>query len=101
MSLISPDPGDRGEPDVKIGRTGGSAVGERRLLRDGLQVLARGALICPACALPVSPAPRVAPRGRLQCAFCEHAGPAVGFLAEDVRDTVANQVILVARTAAS
>ncbi len=101
MSLISPDPGDRGEPDVKIGRTGGSAVGERRLIRDGAQVLARGGLICPECALPVSPAPRVPPRGLLQCAFCEHSGPALEFLAEDVRDTVANEVVLVARTAAS
>ena len=27
---LAPDPGDRGEPDVKQGRTGGSAVGEDR-----------------------------------------------------------------------
>ena len=41
---LAPDPGDRGEPDVKLGRTGGSAVGEdRRLIQNGVQVLARGA----------------------------------------------------------
>ena len=60
---LAPDPGDRGEPDVKQGRTGGSAVGEdRRLVANGVQVLARGALVCPACSLPISPAPRIAPR---------------------------------------
>ena len=95
---IAPDPGDRGEPDVKLGRTGGSAVGEdRRLVNHGLQVLARGALVCPECELPISPTPRIRPRAELRCAFCDHSAAAIDFLREDVYDTVANESILVAR----
>ncbi len=95
---LAPDPGDRGEPDVKLGRTGASAVGEDpRLLASGAQVLARGALVCPSCALPLAPAPRIRPRAQLRCGFCAHAAPAIEFLAEHVRDTLANDVILVAR----
>ena len=33
VALLFPQPGDRGEPDVKQGRTGGSALGEDRRLR--------------------------------------------------------------------
>ena len=95
---VAPDPGDRGEPDVKIGRTGGSAVGEdRRLVHGGLQVLARGALACPSCALPIHPAPRIRPRATLRCGFCEHAAPALDFLREGVYDAPGNDVMLVAR----
>ena len=97
---LAPDPGDRGEPDVKLGRVGGSAVGEdRRLVRDGLQVLARGALVCPECSLPISPAPRIRPRAELRCGFCEHAGAGVDFIREDVFDAPGNAVMLVARLA--
>jgi hypothetical protein len=97
---LVPDPGDRGEPDVKLGRTGGSALGEdRRLVSSGTQVLARGALICPSCALPISPAPRIPPRARLSCGFCAHVAPALDFLREDVVDAPANDVVLVARVA--
>ncbi len=94
---IAPDPGDRGEPDVKQGTTGGSVVGEPRLIQNGLQVLARGALVCPECSLPVSPAPRIAPRAILACAFCDHAAIALDFLHEDRFDAPANDVVLVAR----
>lgn len=95
---LAPQPRDRGEPDVRVGRTGGAAVGEhRRLVRDGIEVLARGALACPSCALPVWPAPRIRPRVELRCAYCEHAAPAVEFLREDVVDTPVNDVQLVAR----
>ncbi|MFI5121885.1 MAG: hypothetical protein ACHQJ5_03225 [Vicinamibacteria bacterium] len=95
---LAPDHGDRGEPDVKQGRTGGSAVGEDpRLVQDGVQVLARGALACPSCGLPISPAPRIAPRATLRCGFCDHAAIALEFLREDVVDAPANDVILVAR----
>jgi hypothetical protein len=95
---LAPDHGDRGEPDVKQGRTGASAVGEdRRLVADGVQVLARGALACPECALPISPAPRVRPRASLSCGFCDHTAEAVEFLREDVLDAPANEVVLVAR----
>ena len=95
---LAPDPGDRGEPDVKLGRSGGSAVGEdRRLVEAGVQVLARGALICPSCTLPIAPAPRIAPRADLRCGFCEHAAPAIEFLREDFVDVPANDVVLMAR----
>jgi hypothetical protein len=97
---VAPDPGDRGEPDVRLGRTGGSAVGEeRRLVQSGVQVLARGALRCPECSLPISPAPTIPPRAELRCGFCAHAAPALDFLARDLIDTPANDVILVARLA--
>ena len=95
---LAPDPGDRGEPDVKLGRTGGSAVGEdRRLVAAGAQILARGSLVCPACALPISPAPKVGPREPLACAYCDHAAPAIDFLVEDRIDAPGNDVALVAR----
>jgi hypothetical protein len=97
---VAPDPGDRGEPDVKVGRTGGSAVGEdRRLVSSGVQVLARGALVCPSCSLPLSPAPRIRPRAVLRCGFCSHSAPALTFLERDIRDTLLNDVVLVARIA--
>ncbi len=94
---LAPDPGDRGEPDVKLGRTGGSAVGDQRLVERGVQVLARGALACPECTLPISPAPRIRPRAPLACGFCGFASVAIDFLREDVIDVPANDVILVAR----
>ncbi len=95
---LAPDHGDRGEPDVKLGRTGGSAVGEDpRLVRDGRQVLARGALACPACALPLLPAPRVHPRTELSCGYCDHRAPALDFLDRDAGAAPANDVVVVAR----
>jgi hypothetical protein len=97
---LAPDHGDRGEPDVKQGRSGGSAVGEDpRLVTNGVQVLARGALVCPSCSLPISPAPRIRPRAILRCGFCDHATIALEFLREGVVDAPANDVILVARVA--
>ena len=98
MNFIAPDPGDRGEPDVKLGRTGGSAVGEdRRLVANGVHVLARGALVCPTCALPISPAPRIRPGVELRCGYCDHAAPALSFLREGWFDAPGNGVALVAR----
>ena len=97
---LAPDPGDRGEPDVKLGRAGGEASGERpRLLRNGVEVLARGALACPRCAVPIAPAPRARPRERLRCGYCGHDAETIEFLARGVRDTAANDVVLVARVA--
>ena len=85
---LAPDHGDRGEPDVKLGRTGGSAVGEdRRLVANGVQVLARGSFACPSCSLPISPAPRVAPRETVRCGYCDHSGEALGFMREDGSST--------------
>jgi hypothetical protein len=95
---LAPDPGDRGEPNVKLGRTGGSALGEdRRLVANGVQVLTRGALVCPSCTLPIAPAPRIRPRSTLRCGFCDHAAEARSFLREDRFDTAANDVALIAR----
>jgi len=96
------DPGDPGQPKTKLGRVDGSEAGaERRLLRDGLQVLAHGALVCPECALPLSLPGRVAAGHDLRCGFCDHAGPARDFLAEDVYDTLVNEAYLVARLGAA
>lgn len=98
MSFIAPDHGDRGEPDIRVGRSGGSAIGEDfRLVRNGTQVLARGALICPECALPISPAPRIGLRDELWCAYCDHTAEALAFLRRDVVDAPANDALVVAR----
>ena len=96
---LAPDPGDRGEPDVRQGTTGGSVVGDPRLVDNGVQVLARGALVCPSCSLPISPAPRIHPRAELNCGFCDHSAVALEFLREDLFDAPANDVVLVARYA--
>jgi hypothetical protein len=103
MNSISPlpiDPGDPGQPKTKLGRVDGSETGaERRLLRDGMQVLAHGALVCPQCALPLAIGGRLSAGRPLRCGFCEHAAPARDFVAEDVYDTLANEVYLIARVA--
>jgi len=92
------DPGDPGQPKTKLGRVDGSEAGaERRLMRDGLQVLGHGALVCPHCALPVAIAARLPAGLAVRCGFCDHSAPARDFLVEDVYDTVANEVYLVAR----
>jgi hypothetical protein len=103
MNSISPlpiDPGDPGQPRTKLGRVDGSEAGaERRLLRDGMQLLAHGALVCPQCALPLAIGGRLSAGRPLRCGFCEHAAPAREFVAEDVYDTLANEVYLIARVA--
>jgi hypothetical protein len=95
---LTPDPGDRGEPDVRLGRVGGAEAGaERRVVRDGMQVLGQGAMVCPACGLPTAPGGRI-PVGRtLRCGFCDRAAPARNFVRRDVLDTLANEVLVVAR----
>jgi hypothetical protein len=94
------NPGDPGQPDTRVGRLDGSEAGiQRRLLRDGVQVLAHGALVCPECALPVAITSPFGAGSRLVCGYCDHAGAARNFLAEDVYDTVPNEVYLVARLA--
>ena len=95
---LAPDPGDPGEPRIRIGRAGGTEAGEeRRLIRDGAQVLAHGALVCPSCALPIAAGGRLRATGTLRCGFCDHAAEARDFIREDVYDTLANEVYLVAR----
>jgi hypothetical protein len=94
------DPGDPGQPDAQTGRVDGSEAGaHRRLLRDGVQVLAHGALVCPSCSIPIAIATPFPAGARLVCGYCEHAGPARSFLAEDVYDTLPNEAYLVARIA--
>jgi hypothetical protein len=92
------NPGDPGQPDARAGRVDGSEAGaHRRLVRDGVQVLAHGALVCPRCAIPIAVSVPFAAGTRLVCGYCDHAGRAREFLAEDVYDTVTNEVYLVAR----
>jgi len=94
------DSGDPGQPRTKLGRVDGSQPGaERRLLRDGMQVLAHGALVCPECALPFAIGGQMSAGMQLHCGFCDHAASAREFIAEDVYDTLANEVYLVARVA--
>ena len=99
MGLHLPaDPGDPGHPKTKLGRVDGSEAGaERRLLRDGAQVLAHGALVCPECALPIAVGGPVPVGFVLRCGFCDRAAPSREFLVEDVYDTLENEVYLVAR----
>jgi hypothetical protein len=94
------DPGDPGRPDVRIGHLDGSqAAAERRLIQDGVQLVAHGALVCPECVLPLAVNARLAAGDPLRCAFCDHVAPARAFVREDVFDTVRNEVYLVARVA--
>ena len=69
----------------------------KRLVRDGVQVLARGAMLCPACGLPIAPAARAKPRARMRCGFCRHPGTVADFVRGEVFDTPANEVRVVAR----
>jgi len=97
---IPADPGDPGRPNTGIGRVDGERAGaHHRLVRDGVQVLAHGALICPECALPLAAAGRFSARAQVICGYCDHSGRGRDFLAEDVFDTVSNEVYLVARVA--
>jgi len=68
-------------------------------MRDGVQVLAHGALVCPSCAIPIAVSVPFSAGTRLVCGYCDHGGRAREFLAEDVYDTVPNEVYLVARVA--
>lgn len=95
---LTPEPGDPGEPRVRQGRIGEARPArQRRLLRDGMQVIAGGAMICPGCELPIVSTGAVPAGDVIRCGFCDRAGPARDFLREDVFDTVANDVRLVAR----
>jgi hypothetical protein len=95
---ITPDPGDRGLPEVRLGRAAGAdSALERRIVRDGTQVLAHGALVCPSCRLPIVAHGQLPLAGEVRCGFCDHAAPARDFVVEDVYDTLANEVYVVAR----
>ena len=66
-------------------------------MRDGVQLLAHGALVCPACALPIAASLPISAGARLVCGYCDHTARGRDFLAEDVLDTASNEVNLVAR----
>jgi hypothetical protein len=92
------DPGDPGRRSTGIGRVDGGRTGFRhRLVRDGVQVLAHGALVCPECNLPIAIAGGSPAAAVIRCGFCDHTAPIRAFLAVDVYDTVRNEAQLVAR----
>ena len=94
------DPGDPGEDRAAAGAVGGAeAKLELRLVRDGVQVLARGSLVCPTCELPLPGRPAVASHEILHCGWCGHAAPARDLLREGVSYAPASRVALVARLA--
>jgi hypothetical protein len=67
-------------------------------VHDGAQVLAHGALVCPSCDLPIGLNRRLRATARTRCGYCGHSAEAREFIREDVFDTLANEVYLVART---
>ncbi len=95
---IAFDPGDPGRPDIQLGRAAGAQAGfEQRIAREGVQVLAHGALICPECDMPLATSTALPAGAPLSCGFCGHAGRSREFLARDVFDTLGNEAQLVAR----
>jgi hypothetical protein len=70
---------------------------QARVSRDGIEVLAHGALICPSCDAPVVIGEKIAAWSEIGCGFCGHRARAREFLTRDVFDTVANEAYLVAR----
>jgi hypothetical protein len=83
----------RGGGGVKVTDLGS----DHRLIRDGVEQLAHGALVCPDCAMPVHIDERIPVGGELECGYCEESAPAREFLVRDVYDTAANEVLLIAR----
>ena len=70
---------------------------EHRLIHDGVEQLAHGALVCPSCAMPLSIDGPIAIGAPVSCGYCATTAPARSFLLRDVFDTAANEVLLVAR----
>jgi hypothetical protein len=97
---VPADPGDPGQPSTRVGRIDDArATAQHRLVRDGVQVLAHGALVCPRCSLPLAVDRGILAATTVHCGYCGHAATAREFLVEDVYDTVGNEVQLVARVA--
>jgi hypothetical protein len=95
---VPADPGDPGVPEVRLGRAAGAdGALERRIVRDGAQVLAHGALVCPGCGIPLAAHRAVPISAELRCGFCDHTGSARSFVVADVYDTLTNEVYVVAR----
>jgi len=83
----------RGEEHARVADIGH----EQRVSRDGAEILAHGALICPTCNAPVVINTRRPAWKLLSCGFCGHEARSREFLRRDVFDTVANEAYLVAR----
>jgi hypothetical protein len=94
---LTPQPGEPGGPDDRTEHVDERFDESKRLVADGIQVLARGAMLCPSCALPIAPPPRIRPRAGMRCGFCDHPAPAHAFVRGDVTDTAVNEVRIVAR----
>ena len=94
---LTPQPGEPGGRDDRTEHVDERLDERKRLVADGMQVLARGAMLCPGCAIPISPPPRARPRARMRCGWCSHAGVVADFVRGDVTDTAANEVRVVAR----
>jgi hypothetical protein len=72
---------------------------EWQVSRDGIEVIAHGALVCPQCDAPLVIARPLPAGAAIACGFCDHRGRAREFLVRDVFDTVANEAYMVARLA--
>ncbi len=94
---LTPQPGEPGDSEPGTSHVDERFDERKRLVTDGMQVLARGAMLCPGCALPIAPPARVRPKASMRCGFCDHSGPAHEFVRGDVIDTAANEVRVVAR----
>jgi hypothetical protein len=95
---VTGEEGDHGLPEVRLGRAAGAdSALERRIVRDGAQVIAHGAFVCPSCGLPLAIAEAVPAAATIRCGFCDHEARGRDFLTRDVYDTVANEAYLVAR----
>jgi hypothetical protein len=68
-----------------------------RLVQDGVEQLAHGALVCPDCSMPVRIEEPIGAGASLECGFCDESAPAREFLVRDVYDTPRNEVFLIAR----
>ena len=68
-----------------------------RLATQHRSMLAHGALVCPGCGLPIAAHGQLRFAGEVRCGFCDHTAAARDFVVEDVYDTVANEVYVVAR----
>jgi hypothetical protein len=72
---------------------------EWQVSRDGIEVIAHGALVCPECDAPLVIAEPLPAGSYLHCGFCSHGARAREFMVRDIFDTVANEAYLVARLA--
>ncbi len=83
----------RGGGGVKVTDLGS----DHRLIHDGVEQLAHGAMVCPGVPSRSRSGGRSAVSEPLECDWCAARGPARDFLVRDVYDTPANEVLLIAR----